>query len=52
MIEAGCLSSAVLLSRDPRNGAPATRHYFGEVLFIALAAMLCGMDSCEDFVRL
>ncbi len=36
---------------DPRNGAPATRHYFGEVLFIALAAMLCGMDSCEDFVR-
>lgn len=35
---------------DPRNG-PATRHYFGELLFIAIAAMLCGMDTCADFAR-
>ena len=35
---------------DPRDGR-AKRHYFGEVLFIALAAMVCGMDDFEDFER-
>ncbi len=35
---------------DPRNGK-ATRHVFGEMIFISLAAILCGMDTCEDFVR-
>lgn len=35
---------------DPRNGR-AKRHYFGEVLFIALAAMVSGMDDFEDFER-
>jgi predicted transposase YbfD/YdcC len=35
---------------DPRSGN-ATRHPFGSILFIALCAMLCGMDHCEDFVR-
>ena len=34
----------------PRSGN-ATRHPFGSILFIALCAMLCGMDHCEDFVR-
>ena len=32
---------------DPRH-SPATRHYFGEILFIALAATLSGMDGFED----
>lgn len=35
---------------DPRNGR-AKRHYFGEVIFIALAAMICGMDDFQDFER-
>lgn len=35
---------------DPRSGN-ATRHPFGSILFIALCAILCGMDHCEDFVR-
>lgn len=35
---------------DPRSGN-ATRHPFGSILFIALCALLCGMDHCEDFVR-
>lgn len=35
---------------DPRSG-PATRHYFGELIFIAIASMLCGMDTCADFAR-
>lgn len=35
---------------DPRNG-PSTKHYFGEIIFISLAAMLSGMDTCADFVR-
>jgi predicted transposase YbfD/YdcC len=35
---------------DPRGGR-AKRHYFGEVLFIALAAMVSGMDDFEDFER-
>lgn len=35
---------------DPRNGR-AKRHYFGEVLFIALAAMISGMDDFADFER-
>jgi predicted transposase YbfD/YdcC len=35
---------------DPRNGK-AKRHYFGEVLFIALAAMLSGMEGFDDFER-
>jgi predicted transposase YbfD/YdcC len=32
---------------DPRE-SPATRHYFGEILFIALAATVSGMDGFED----
>jgi predicted transposase YbfD/YdcC len=32
---------------DPRH-SPATRHYFGEILFIALAATISGMDGFED----
>ena len=35
---------------DPRSGN-ATRHPFGSILFISLCAVLCGMDTCEDFVR-
>ena len=35
---------------DPRTGR-AKRHYFGEVLFMALAAMVCGLDDFEDFER-
>ena len=35
---------------DPRNGK-ATRHYFGEILFLALAAMICGMEGFDDFER-
>ena len=36
---------------DPRNGK-AKRHYFGEILFIALAAMICGMEGFGDFERI
>ena len=32
---------------DPRQ-SPATRHFFGEILFIALAATISGMDGFED----
>ncbi len=35
---------------DPRIGK-AKRHYFGEVIFIALAAMICGMEGFDDFER-
>ncbi len=28
----------------------ATRHSFGSIPFIAPCAILCGMDTCEDFV--
>jgi hypothetical protein len=35
---------------DPRTGN-ATRHPFGSILFISLCALLCGMNTCEDFVR-
>lgn len=35
---------------DPRGGR-AKRHYFGEVLLIALAVMVSGMDDFEDFER-
>lgn len=35
---------------NPRSGN-ATRHPFGSILFIALCALLCGMNTCEDFVR-
>lgn len=35
---------------DPRNGK-AKRHYFDEVMFTALAAMVCGMEGFEDFER-
>ena len=31
---------------DPR--AENARHDLGEILFIALAAMLCGAESCAD----
>ena len=36
--------------KNPREGK-AKRHYFGEVLFIALAAMTCGMEGFDDFER-
>lgn len=32
--------------QDPRNGGH-TRHHFGEILFIAFAAVLCGVSSYE-----
>lgn len=35
---------------DPRSGK-AKRHYFGEILFITLAAMVCGMEGFDDFER-
>lgn len=35
---------------DPRNGK-AKRHYFGEIIFIVLAAMICGMEGFGDFER-
>ena len=35
---------------DPRIGK-AKRHYFGEVRFMALAAMVCGMEGFDDFER-
>jgi len=35
---------------DPRKGN-ATLHPFGSIIFIALSAIICGMDTCEDFVR-
>lgn len=38
------------LIEDPRIGN-ATRHPFGSILFISLCALLCGMNTCEDFVR-
>ena len=40
--------------RDPRNGGN-TRHHFGEILFIALAAVLCGVrtyELMEEFAEL
>lgn len=36
--------------KDPRKGK-YPRHFFGEVIFIALAAMVCGSESFEDFER-
>lgn len=41
---------AFLSLTDPRGGK-AKRHYFGEILFIALAAMICGMEGFDDFER-
>jgi len=35
---------------DPRKGN-ATLHPFGSLIFIALSAIICGLDTCEDFVR-
>jgi predicted transposase YbfD/YdcC len=35
---------------DPRNGK-YPRHYFGEIIFIALAAMICGSEGFDDFER-
>jgi len=35
---------------DPRK-SNATLHPFGSIIFISLSAILCGMDTCEDFVR-
>lgn len=35
---------------DPRWGRHP-RHYFGEIIFIALAAMICGSEGFEDFER-
>ncbi|MEP2774950.1 MAG: hypothetical protein ABJQ29_09945 [Luteolibacter sp.] len=36
--------------RDSRNGK-AKLHYFGEDLFTALVAMVCGMEGSDDFER-
>lgn len=35
---------------DPRNGRHP-RHYFGEIIFIALSAMICGSEGFDDFER-
>lgn len=35
---------------DYRNGKN-TRHYFGEIIFIALSAMICQCEGFADFVR-
>ena len=35
---------------DPRTGK-YPRHYFGEIIFISLAAMICGSEGFEDFER-
>ncbi len=35
---------------DPRLGKHP-RHYFGEIIFIALAAMICGSEGFDDFER-
>jgi predicted transposase YbfD/YdcC len=35
---------------DPRQGRHP-RHYFGEIIFIALAAMICGSEGFDDFER-
>lgn len=35
---------------DPRTGRHP-RHYFGEIIFIALAAMICGSEGFDDFER-
>ena len=35
----------------PRN-ARHPRHDFGEIIFIALAAMICGSKGIDDFERL
>ena len=35
---------------DPRDGR-AKRHYFGEILFIALAAIICQCEGFEDMER-
>jgi len=35
---------------DPRQGK-YPRHYFGEIIFIALAAMVCGSEGFDDFER-
>jgi len=36
--------------QDPRKGRHP-RHYFGEIIFIALAAMICGSEGFDDFER-
>ncbi len=35
---------------DPRQGRHP-RHYFGEIIFIALAAMICGSEGFDGFER-
>ncbi len=35
---------------DPRQGK-YPRHYFGVIIFIALAAMICGSEGFDDFER-
>lgn len=35
---------------DPRQ-SKATLHPFGSIIFISLSAIICGMDTCEGFVR-
>lgn len=36
--------------QDPRNGGN-TRHHFGEILFMAFAALLCGLRSYEPMEK-
>ncbi len=36
--------------KDPRNGRHP-QHYFGEVIYIALAAMICNCEGFADFER-
>jgi len=35
---------------DPRKGK-YPRHYFGEIIFISLSAMICGSEGFDDFER-
>lgn len=37
---------AFALIEDPRNGGN-TRHHFGEIIFMAFTALLCGVRSYE-----
>jgi hypothetical protein len=37
---------------DPPQGRHSRHyHYFGEIIFIALAAMICGSEGFDDFER-
>ena len=40
----------LVILEDPRKGN-ATFHPFSSLIFIALSAIICGIDTCENFVR-